>query len=384
MKQKPNIVVNKNTPNAMQVFSSIGNVIGLDTQETTREAVREAEILIVRSEVRIDSNLLEGSRVRFVGTVTSGIDHVDTGYLASKGIVFAHAAGSNANSVAEYIAAALLHWSGRTGKGLAGKTIGVVGIGNVGSRVVEVAKIFGMHVLMNDPPRARATRGNEFRPLDDLMEADIVTLHVPLTASGGDHTYHLFDAERISRMKRGAVLINTARGAVADTEPLRDALASGHLSAAILDVWEGEPAIDTPLMDLAMLATPHIAGYSLDGKLNALRMVYEEVCKFLGIKKEWNVSVDPPREVACVRVDRNLVDSLEICGLAVRRAYDIELDDRLLRRISSIKDGQRYFREMRANYRVRREFPNWTLDLSRPQLHARPLLGGLGFRTRAR
>ncbi|MBM2845533.1 MAG: Erythronate-4-phosphate dehydrogenase, partial [Bacteroidetes bacterium] len=282
------IVVNRNTPAVVETFSRLGKVIALDTHEVTRESVRNADVLVVRSETRVDRGLLDGSRVRFVGTVTIGTDHVDLEYLAANGIGFASAPWSNANSVAEYITA-LLVWSKRTGEALNGKTIGVVGVGNVGSRVVRVARALGMNVILNDPPLARKTGDPAFLPLDELMGAGVLTLHVPLARSGSDATYHLFDETRLCRMKRGSVLINTSRGAVVETNALRAVLASKQLSTAILDVWEDEPGIDLTLLNNVMLGTAHIAGYSLDGKLNALRMVYGEVCRFLGVSVEPDV-----------------------------------------------------------------------------------------------
>jgi erythronate-4-phosphate dehydrogenase len=385
MKNRPlNIVVNRNTPSVVEAFSHIGKVIALDTKEVTKDAVRDADILIVRSETRVDRDLLEGSSVRFVGTVTIGTDHVDTDYLASKGIRFVSAPGSNANSVAEYLAAALLVWGERTGKTLRGKTIGIVGVGNVGSRVVKVAKAFGMNVLLNDPPLARKEGGSSYRPLDELMDADIVTLHVPLTKSGPDSTYHFFDEERIRNMKRGAVLINTARGAVVDTKALSDALASKHLSAAIIDVWENEPTIDVGLMDQVMLATPHIAGYSLDGKLSALSLVYEEVCRFLNVPVEWSIKTTAEdSDGGAIAIPDDITDEQKALRAIMRQAYDIELDDRTLRQATGIAENDRgsYFMKLRAEYRVRREFFNRAVRLPPRQEALRNILNGLGFKT---
>ncbi|HEY4613263.1 MAG TPA: 4-phosphoerythronate dehydrogenase, partial [Bacteroidota bacterium] len=283
----PTIVVNRNTPSAIETFSHLGTVVALDTSDVTREAVRDADVLIVRSETRVNRDLLEGSAVRFVGTVTIGTDHIDLEYLKSKSIAFVNAPGSNSNSVAEYIAAALLVWSRRTGEALSGKTLGVVGVGNVGSKVVRVARALGMTALLCDPPLARATSDRMYRSLDELMEADFISLHVPLTTDEPDATYHLFDAARVGKMKRGSILLNTARGSVVETEALRNALSSKYLSTAIFDVWEGEPVVDVDVLHHVMIGTPHIAGYSLDGKLNALRMVYESACKFLNASPRW-------------------------------------------------------------------------------------------------
>ena len=378
-----NIVVNKNTPLAVEVFSRLGNVTALDTTEVTTRAVRNADILVVRSETKVNADLLEGSAVRFVGTVTIGTDHVDLSYLASRGIQFASAPGSNSNSVAEYLAAALLIWSQRTSDSVRGKTIGVVGVGNVGSKVARVARTLGMNVVLNDPPLQKETCSAEYRPLDELMDVDFITLHVPLTKSGPDATHHLFDEHRIRRMKPGAVLINTSRGPVVESKALGDALSSKHLSASILDVWENEPAIDVGLLNQVMLGTPHIAGYSLDGKVNALRMVYEQVCRWLNVSAE-PVNIPPDLANAeAITIPENVSDDEAVLHGIVRQAYDIELDDGMLRQLAAVpKSGrERFFMKLRAEYRIRREFSNRVVKLSARYESMAETLDGLGFVT---
>jgi len=380
------IVVNRNTPAVVETFTRLGKVIALDTQEVTHESVRNADVLVVRSETRVDRGLLDGSRVRFVGTVTIGTDHIDLEYLAANGIGFANAPGSNANSVAEYIAAALLVWSQRTGEALSGKTIGVVGVGNVGSRVVRIARTLGMNVILNDPPLARKTGDPAFLPLDELMGADVLSLHVPLARSGSDTTFHLFDEARLRRMKRGSILINTSRGAVVETNALRAVLALKHLSTAIIDVWEGEPGIDLALLHNVMLGTAHIAGYSLDGKLNALRMVYGEVCRYLGVSVEQDVPSSAYTEInSRIVVPASISEEKEVVSFAVRQAYDIELDDYMLRKLNAVAEGDRghYFANLRADYRVRREFFNRCVELSPRQTGSRAILEELGFQIAA-
>lgn len=384
MSPKPVIVVNKNTPQAVEVFSTVGEVIALESSELTPDVVRDADILIVRSETTVDGELLKGSRVGFVGTVTIGTDHVDLEYLKRRNIALASAPGSNANSVKEYVAAALLAWAKRTSTDLAGKTIGIVGVGNVGSRVADLAAMLGMIPLLNDPPRARASRDSAFLPLDTLMECDIVTLHVPLTRSGEDKTWHLFGKDRIGAMKSGSVLINTSRGAVVDSEALLAALGSGHLSAAILDVWENEPDIDANLLEECLIGTPHIAGYSLDGKLNAVRMVYEQLCRFLKTTPRWPEKTIAPHEVVHITVPAGISGEQAIIAHAVRQAYDIERDDSLLRGIFRLDPAARgqYFSRLRADYRTRREFHHVHVDAMSGQATAGESLRKLGFRVR--
>jgi erythronate-4-phosphate dehydrogenase len=376
------VVVDKNNPLVADAFQQFGEVRALATKEITADSIRDAEIVIVRSETKVTKELLRGSSIRFVGTATIGTDHVDVEYLRTQGIGFASAPGSNANSVAEYIVAALLTLAQRKGFVLQAKTIGVVGVGNVGSKVVRNAEALGMTVLQNDPPLSRATGNPHFVPLDDLMGADFITLHVPLTTTGIDPTYHLFDAKRIGTMKKGAILINTARGSVVDGAALRNALDRRHLGGSVLDVWEGEPAIDVELLKKIDIATSHIAGYSFDGKLAAVRMMYAAACNFFGQAPKWT----PENSLPKPRVERIVVSDSgnsreETLRKIVHQCYDIECDDRSLRGISAVPgDGVRsYFARLRAEYGVRREFYNTTIELPAEATSMEVVVKSLGF-----
>ncbi len=376
------IVLDSNTPLAASAFNGLGDVVLLDTREMTSRAIKDADILVVRSETKVNRGLLEGSRVRFVGTVTIGTDHIDIPYLESRGIGFASAPGSNANSVKEYILAALLELSVRRGFSLRGKSLGIVGVGNIGGRVAAMAAGLGLTVLQNDPPLARQTRQSRFVSLDDLMSADILTLHVPLTRTGEDATFHLFDRRRIGATKPGAILINSSRGAVVDTGALQDALRSGHLSAAVLDVWEGEPAIDAELLKLVTLGTPHIAGYSLDGKVNAVRMMREAICRFLSDGSTWNPDGEmPPPEVGEISLQAGGSPE-ELLQGAVRSCYDIALDDRNLRGMLHMPEPSRahFFAELRSGYRVRREFSTVRVNVPADRNSLRDAMRAAGFR----
>ncbi len=376
------IALDRNIPLGRSAFSSLGDVTLLETTDVTRGNLKDAGALVIRSETKVGPALLGGSSVRFVGSATIGTDHVDLPYLASKGIAFANAPGSNANSVKEYVLAALLTLAGRGGFRLRGKTIGVVGLGNVGSRVARLARALGMIVLENDPPRRRASGDESFVPLDALMGADVVTIHVPLTRTGSDPTYHLFDAARIRAMKAGSVLLNTSRGAVVETSALAAALRDGHLSAAVLDVWEGEPVIDTGLLALASLGTPHIAGYSIDGKVNAASMVRLALARFLGDDSTWDPASEiPPPVVPSVTLAAGC-DPERILHGAVKACYDIETDDRLLRAISGMPpdEHRRYFMGLRTGYRVRREFSSVMISPPPADENLRRALSDAGFR----
>jgi erythronate-4-phosphate dehydrogenase len=352
------VVVDSKNPFLSDALSSFAEVRQLSTSAITKDALRDVDAVVVRSETKVGPALLENTAVRFVGTATIGTDHVDTEYLERCSIGFASAPGSNANSVAEYLAAALLEAAARLGFALNGKTLGVVGVGNVGSRVVRVGKALGMHVIQNDPPRARATGSTGFVSLDDLMDADVITLHVPLTRDGQDATHHLFNRERLRTMKPGSILVNSARGPVVESRALHSVLASGSLRAAILDVWEGEPDVDPQLIDLVMLGTPHIAGYSFDGKVNAAHMMFDAITRHFGVDKCW----PEPALMPAPRVERIVLQAeggqQELIRQVVASCYSIIDDDRRFRTLGTMNNEERRteFRRQRSSYPTRREF----------------------------
>lgn len=354
------ILADRNNPYVAEAFCEFGSVEALSTAEFTRSAVGAADALIIRSETRITRDLLEDSRVRFVGTVSAGYDHVDAEFLAQQNIRFASAAGCNANAVAEYVIAALMRHAAGSGIALRGMTIGVVGVGNIGGRVAAKAEQLGMRVLQNDPPLQRKGQRGPFVTLEDIVKADVVSLHVPLTRTGLDPTHHLIGARWLDAMKPGAVLINTARGGVVSEDPLKEALVSGHLSAAILDVWENEPAIDVELLTLAELGTSHIAGYSFDGKLNGVKMIHRALAEFLGVRPRWSgpEQLPEPNHLQCdaERLSGQTVE--EATWEVIRKCGRLEEDDAALRRIAELDAAQRpaEFRRLRAEYPARREF----------------------------
>lgn len=383
MKNFFRIVADKNIPLVEEMYSSLGELVVLDGHSIDAAAVREADILLVRSVAVIDRKLLEGSRVRFVGTATIGTDHIDLTYLKEKGIGFANAPGSNAQSVAEYVLAGLLVLGKRLGFSLHEKTIGVVGVGNVGRKVVRLARAMGMNVLLNDPPLAReAGEASIFVPLDRLLEADITTLHVPLTFKGIDATVRLFDEFRIARMKKGSILINTSRGKVVETQGLRKALESGQLSGCILDVWENEPAIDSELLQVASIGTPHIAGHSIDGKINGAEMIYLALCRYFHLPPTWNRD-KPLHSSQSRRIVLEAVDGPtdEIVRKIIKECYDIERDDAHLRTMLAFPEDDRstHLKKMRVEYPPRREFHVTTIVVPpHYQLYA-DLFSALGF-----
>ncbi len=351
------ILADKNIPLVESAFSKLGEVIAVEKGEIDRALVRDADILLVRSETKVDAALLHDSQVKFVASPTSGIDHIDLDYLHQQNIGFAYAPGSNANSVVEYVLAALLTYSHQLEEKLAGKTLGVVGVGRIGSRVVKIGEALGMQVLKCDPPRARAESDPSFLPLDELLGCNYLTAHVPLNQTGPDATFHLFDTEKFGRMQSHCVLINTSRGSVVASRALKSALRSGQIRAAILDVWEGEPEIDVDLLQLVAIGTPHIAGYSYDGKLMGTKMIFDAACAFFEKAREWSPQQGESNPVEKLLLAESNMGEDELRKF-VTQYYDILQDDGALRRVLDLPAEERgvHFWSLRRNYRRRREF----------------------------
>ena len=247
----------------------------LNSENISKETLKNSDALIIRSTRKYGAETLLGTKVKFIGTVTSGYEHIDTEFCKQNGIFWATAHGSNAESVADYISAALIEISKKMHKPLKELVLGIVGVGAVGSCVKRNAESFGMRILLCDPPKNLN---------DDIFEADIITLHTPLEIGGKYPTKHLANKEFFCKTKRGAWIINAARGAVCDSEALREALQSKHLGGAVIDTWENEPSIDASLLPLVEIATPHIAGHSTEAKINANKMIVDSLCKFFGME----------------------------------------------------------------------------------------------------
>ncbi len=357
----PRIVADENIPYVVEAFSTIGEVATVNGRTLTREMLAEADLLMVRSVTKVNAGLLEGTPVRFVATATIGLDHLDLDYLAAKGIPHASAPGSNANSVGEYVTCALLVLAKRRGLTLDGMTAGVVGVGNVGTQVVKKLEALGMTVLKNDPPLARKTGDPSYLPLDALFDADVITVHVPLTQDGEDPTYHMIDAGFLPKLKPGAILINSSRGSVADTQALLRYLDRRGRGPVVLDVWEGEPEISADLLAKVDLGSPHIAGYSFDGKVKGCQMIYKAACDFLGVDATWDPAEQlPAPEHPAVDVSRVGGGDEDMLREACLTVYDIEADDARLRKVLGMPEGERgpYFDRLRKEYPRRREFPN--------------------------
>jgi erythronate-4-phosphate dehydrogenase len=377
------IVADCNIPFVKECFSSIGQVELYSGREFCRALVSDADVLLVRSVTKVDKDLLAGSKVKFVGTATIGVEHIDCEYLEAEEIGFVSAPGSNANSVAEYVVAALLAVGWKNKLELEGKSIGIVGVGNVGSLVETKVKGLGMEVLLNDPPLQRQTANEKYLPLEKLYGCDFITLHTPLTFEGEDKTYHLADAEFFNSLKRGAGFINTSRGGVVDTGALKKAMQEGKLGSVMLDVWENEPNIDNWLLRKVDISTPHIAGYSLDGKVGGMMMIYNAVCEYFGLPIEHSVEdFLPEPETGLIELVPGSDCEQELLHKIVQQVYVINRDDFNTREILLVPEGERgeFFDDLRKNYPVRREFQNTKVVFTKEDESLRGKLSGIGFK----
>jgi erythronate-4-phosphate dehydrogenase len=359
------ILADENIPCVEEAFGELGSIECCAGREMGPAEVADADVLLVRSVTAVGAPLLEDSAVRFVGSATIGTDHVDRDYLTDRGIAFAHAPASNADSVADYVVAALLAVARDRGEHLRGRTVGVVGCGNVGSRVARRLSALGLSVLRNDPPLAAdaeaAGQAHPFVSLATVLaEADVVTLHVPLTTDGPHPTRHLIDAAALSRMQEVTWLVNTSRGPVVDGDALLASIEAGRVGATVLDVWEGEPSPSPDLVRAVDVATPHIAGYAYDGKVRGTTMLYEALCDVLDVEPRWDPSAvlqpDDPDALHCHPPAPRLPQTAWLHHLA-RQAYDLAADDARMRQILDHPraDQGDYFSHLRATYPTRRE-----------------------------
>ena len=331
------IIFDRNIPFISKPLSSIGEAIPMTGTEITNETVKDADAIIIRTRTRCDATLLKDSKCRFIGTATIGTDHIDLPYCASRGITVANAPGCNAPAVAQWVLSAISTYLGDT-RSLSDITLGVIGAGNVGSVLIRWAEGLGIKTIVNDPPLQRQSSGSyRFSSLSDIADkCDVITVHTPLTRTGDHPTYHLIDNSFISNLKRRPLILNAARGPVTDTLALINGLESGKISALGIDCWEGEPNINLQLLEQALIATPHIAGYSRQGKIRASQMVLDELSHHLRLDAP--LRADAP-SVAPVP-HRIIPDMLN---------YDILEDTRILKSSPSL------FESLRNNYHLREE-----------------------------
>jgi erythronate-4-phosphate dehydrogenase len=373
------VIADDKIPYLKGILEPYVNITYLPGSQIDRSRIADTDSIIIRTRTKCNSDLLEGTSVRFIATATIGYDHIDTEWCEKNNIRWTNAPGCNSSSVQQYVTAALLRISGESGFKLREKTIGIIGVGNVGSKVRKVAEAFGMRVLLNDPPRERKEGKGDFVTFEQIIsEADIITLHVPLNMEGEDRTYHMFNREVLTRMRKGIWLINTSRGEVVSTEALKDALSEERLGGAVIDVWEKEPEIDIPLMHMSFIATPHIAGYSADGKANGTAIAVNSLSEEFNLPiKGWYPSEIPDTAEPELTIECDGRDPEEIARRAVLHSYNILEDDIRLRFDPSM------FEKEREHYPVRREFPYYKVYLKDAGEGTSDLLHKLGFRVDA-
>lgn len=373
------ILIDENIPFAEEAFAGFGKVELAAGREITDKLLKDVDILIVRSVTKVNKSLLEHTPVTFVGTTTIGYDHIDTTYLKSKKISYANSPGCNADSVAEYIIASLVKIAFEQNFKLNEKSIGIIGYGNIGTRVNRIAGSFGMHTIINDPPLQRETKESIFATYKEALQADIITYHVPLNINGIDKTYHMLSGEHLKEFNDKKVIINSSRGSVISNDDFKTYLMN-HKNIVILDVWENEPQIDSELLKLVTIGSAHVAGYSLEGKINGTVMIYEALCRFLNINPGWKPEL-PPVDNSIFEYPKG-IRTEEALNRIIEVIYNIGEDDKKLRKIIDLdnNDRGRYFDYLRKNYRVRREFSNYSIRIDKYRDEEIKILQALRFK----
>ena len=331
-----------------QIFSEFGEVFTLPGREIRSESLKDFDALIVRSRTRVDEKLLRDANIKFVGSTVAGLDHIDKNYLEDNAITLSSAQGCNANAVSEYVISAIANLSKDYGFKLSNKTLGIIGVGNVGRRLEVKAKQLGMKTLLNDPPREALEGSDNFTSLESALSADIVTFHTPLTYSGPHPTYKLLDSHNFKHINNDAIVINAARGGIINETVWE----TTQTKANIIDCWENEPNINLNLQKSAYWATPHIAGHSIDAKFMGSFMIYEDLCKY--IKKPLNDNIEHliNPELKIIR-ENNLHETLN-------SIYSFHADDKAIQDISN-------FENYRRNYPERYEWRHFETEYKLPK-----------------
>lgn len=373
------IVADENIPLLKRFFGDVGELLAKPGREITADDVASADILLVRSVTKVDASLLNGSAVRFVGSCTAGCDHIDTDYLAQNNIRFSNAPGANANSVVEYVLSCVSILADTHDLDYRHTSVGIVGCGNVGSLLDKKLRKIGVKTCVYDPlieDEARAPSS-----LDEVLACDVISLHVPLTTEGPHPTHYMIDTAQLSALQPHQILINSSRGGVVCEAALKARLLEKDAPTVILDVWENEPAIDTALASLVYIGTPHIAGYSFDGKVAGTEMIYKSLCQYLGLPSRHSVGQfleEPPLSRMCFTSN---ADTDWCLHTAIRACFDVRHDHGQLMRILKGAPEARAagFDGLRKNYRCRREFSGVKIQLKQGDSELFSRFKSLGF-----
>jgi erythronate-4-phosphate dehydrogenase len=379
-----NIVCAETVLSGKSAFQTVGECTVWPDRDIIREQLLNTDALIIRSKTNVDATLLEGTPVQFVGTATAGTDHIDTDWLDQNHISWSAAPGCNANSVSEYITAALLHLTQKKPFSLNQKTIGIIGCGNVGRAVIKKAQALQLKILQNDPPRAAQEPDFPQTPLASLLpECDIVTLHTPLTKEGSWPTAHLASYDFFESLKPGAIFINAARGGICDYDTWLHTQEQHLLTASVLDVWNPEPQIRPEYIQHATLATPHIAGHSFEGKFNGTLACYQALCQKFNLPPSWDYEADiPEAPVPDLEIDAHSFQTEEaLLHHIIQTIYSIQHDDQQLRTNLPNDEIERaiHFDQLRKNYPLRREYNATQLRLHNATEQTEHKLSQLGF-----
>jgi erythronate-4-phosphate dehydrogenase len=369
------IVVDNKIPFLEGALEKVAQVVYLPGSKITNAHLINADALIVRTRTKCNEALLKGTSVKFIASATIGYDHIDNEYCNANGISWTNAPGCNSGSVKQYIASAIAEIIKVENKSFGDITLGIIGVGNVGSKVNDLAKALGIRTLLNDPPRERIEGKHGYTDIDTLIaQSDIITMHVPLTIDGIDKTFHIANSKFFAKMKKGSWFINTSRGEVMETQTVINALENKHINGAIIDVWENEPNIDSNLLNLAYIATPHIAGYSADGKANGTAMSVRAVSKFfnLGLDSWQPENVPQPKQDELNLHCKDKSKEQVFCELS-NFAYNIKIDS------DSLKKSPETFELQRENYPIRREPENLDIIAKDASTPLKDMIQGLGY-----
>ena len=374
------ILADQQIPYAKQAFSHLGDVELVHGRDINNARLANVDILLVRSITPVNELLLKDTPVKFVGTATSGFDHIDQDYLNAAGIAYAYAPGSNARSVAEYVLSAVFVLEELMDESIFSKKVSIIGYGHVGSVVAEFFTSLDMQCVINDPPlQQNADDPAMFSELSEALAADIITLHVPYETSGEFPTKNLLDRKQLEQIKPEAILINTARGGVVNEQALLDMLPNKHVYT-IFDVWQSEPEINIELLKQVTIGTPHIAGYSSDGKLKATKILYHCACQFLELASDWQLDAIQQEHQEHLHLDEHMTAE-DIIRQMVLGSYDIRSDAASLMALGNMSKADRgeYFDRLRKDYPSRYEFAHHTLDIKSVRPEVLQTLSRLGF-----
>lgn len=359
-----NIFYDENMPFAEEFFSSLGKTVSFSGRELTSDKVLEADVLLVRSITQVNEKLLSSNEaIRFVGTATIGVDHIDQNYLSSKNVSFSSAPGCNAISVAEYVISSLVVMAERYLLDIFSMTVGIVGAGNTGTRLSEKLSALGIAYKLCDPLLEKTSDKRHFSSLEETLSCDIISLHVPLTHNCEDATFHLLNEHRLFKLSTEQILINACRGEVIDNQALLNMKVKGLGPKLVLDVWENEPNVLEALIEHTDISTAHIAGYSLEGKARGTEMLYQALCKELNIVPELSLEMFLPK-AHINEVKINSYFSKNLLNPIVKMVYDVRRDDALFRQQLTTKG----FDFIRKTYPARREFSAVKVSLTKSEV----------------